>query len=132
MSTCPPAAARYRAAAKIASEAFHGSATPSPLASMPQRSQVDGMNCIQPTAPAELGPMLRPKSASTLLIAARTDHGMLYAAPARCHSACSSADVSSCGCPGGVTRSGGTTSVAGSFGSALDGSAGGALSARAV
>src|SRR2546421_64611 len=38
----------------------------------PQRSQVDGMNCIQPTAPAELGPMLRPKFDSTLLIAAST------------------------------------------------------------
>jgi len=34
------------------------------------------MNCIQPIAPAELGPMLRPKFDSTLLIAASTDQGM--------------------------------------------------------
>ena len=30
------------------------------------------MNCIQPIAPAELGPMLRPKFDSILLIAAST------------------------------------------------------------
>ena len=34
------------------------------------------MNCIQPTAPAELGPMLRPKLDSILLIAASTCHGI--------------------------------------------------------
>src|SRR3954471_2628047 len=84
MSVVPPAAARYRAAEKIASSGFHGSATPSPFASTPHRSQVDGMNCIQPTAPAELGPMLRPKFDSTLLIAPSTCHGIPYAAPARC------------------------------------------------
>ena len=33
------------------------------------------MNCIQPTAPAELGPMLRPKLDSILLIAASTCQG---------------------------------------------------------
>ena len=33
------------------------------------------MNCIQPIAPAELGPMFRPKFDSILLIAARTFHG---------------------------------------------------------
>ena len=33
------------------------------------------MNCIQPIAPAELGPMFRPKFDSTLLIAASTCHG---------------------------------------------------------
>ena len=49
---------------------------PSPLASTPQRTQVEGMNCIQPIAPAELGPMLRPKFDSILLIAASTCHGI--------------------------------------------------------
>ena len=34
------------------------------------------MNCIHPIAPAELGPMLRPKFDSTLLMAASTCHGM--------------------------------------------------------
>ena len=34
------------------------------------------MNCIHPTAPAELGPMLPPKFDSTLLIAASTCHGI--------------------------------------------------------
>ena len=33
-----------------------GSAMLSPSASRPQRSHVEGMNCIQPTAPGELGP----------------------------------------------------------------------------
>ena len=42
---------------------------------MPQRSHVSGMNCIQPTAPAELGPMLRPKFDSILLIAPSTCQG---------------------------------------------------------
>src|SRR5262249_52623364 len=46
------------------------------------------MNCIQPIAPAELGPMLRPKSDSILLMAARTCQGMPYCAPAPIHSAC--------------------------------------------
>ena len=52
-----------------------GFASPSPSASVPQRSHVDGMNCIHPTAPAELGPMLRPKFDSILLIAPSTSHG---------------------------------------------------------
>ena len=43
------------------------------------------MNCIQPMAPAELGPMLRPKLDSTLLIAASTCQGIPYVAPAFCH-----------------------------------------------
>src|SRR5205823_3527864 len=73
-----------RAAAVMASSAFHGSATPSPFASTPQRSQVEGMNCIQPIAPAELGPMLRPKFDSTLLMAASTCQGTPYPVPARC------------------------------------------------
>ena len=42
------------------------------------------MNCIQPIAPAELGPMFRPKSDSTLLMAASTCHGTPYCAPACC------------------------------------------------
>src|SRR5205823_11425194 len=74
---------------------------PSPFASVPQRSQVDGMNCIQPIAPAELGPMLRPKFDSTLLIAASTCQRIPYAAPARCHSDASCGYVSCCGSVGG-------------------------------
>ena len=42
------------------------------------------MNCIQPIAPAELGPMFRPKFDSILLIAASTFHGMPYEWPAFC------------------------------------------------
>jgi len=42
------------------------------------------MNCIQPSAPAELGPMFRPKFDSILLIAASTFHGMPYEWPAFC------------------------------------------------
>src|SRR5215470_8610269 len=68
----------------MASAAFHGSATPSPLPSVPYWSQVEGMNCIQPIAPAELGPMFRPKFDSILLIAASTFHGMAYEWPAFC------------------------------------------------
>ncbi len=34
------------------------------------------MNCIQPIAPAELGPMFRPKFDSILLIDASTDQGI--------------------------------------------------------
>ena len=48
------------------------------------------MNCIHPTAPAELGPMFRPKFDSILLIAASTSHGIPYAEPALRHSASSS------------------------------------------
>ena len=48
------------------------------------------MNCIQPTAPDELGPMLRPKFDSILLIAASTCHGIPYDAPAWTHSSRSS------------------------------------------
>src|SRR6184192_4345970 len=85
----------------MASSAFHGSATPSPFASTPQRSQVDGMNCIQPTAPAELGPMLRPKFDSTLLIDASTSHGIWYAEPAPCQSATSCWKDKACDAAGG-------------------------------
>src|SRR5215472_4722128 len=51
---------------------------------MPQRAQVDGMNCIQPTAPAELGPRFCPKLVSTLLMAPSTSQGMPYVLPAAC------------------------------------------------
>src|SRR6266446_6312113 len=111
MSCVPPAAARYRAAEKTASSAFHGSATPSPFASVPQRNHVSGMNCIHPIAPAELGPMLRPKFDSTLLIAASTCQGMPYAAPARCHTETSSGYGSCCGIAGAVVQSSGSAPV---------------------
>src|SRR3954471_3286807 len=65
------------------------------------------MNCIQPTAPAELGPMLRPKFDSTLLIAARTCHGTPYSAPAPCQSPRSCDESNCCGTAGG----GGTNAV---------------------
>src|SRR3954462_10836343 len=39
---------------------------------MPQRFQVAGMNCVQPSAPAFDGPMLQPKPDSISVIAART------------------------------------------------------------
>src|SRR6476661_4375950 len=77
---------------------------PFPSASVPQRSQVAGMNCIQPTAPAELGPMFRPKFDSTLLIAASTVHGIPYVEPACCHRLCSCAGSSCCGCAGAENR----------------------------
>ena len=48
------------------------------------------MNCIQPMAPAELGPMFRPKFDSILLIAARTFQGTPYDSPAFCQSVSSS------------------------------------------
>src|SRR6266545_2073666 len=89
----------------MASSAFHGSATPSPFASVPQRSHVEGMNCIQPIAPAELGPMLRPKFDSILLIAASTCQGIPYAVPAPCQSPTSCGYASSCGTAGGVVQS---------------------------
>src|SRR5437764_4746034 len=100
----------------MASSAFHGSATPSPFASTPQRSQVDGMNCIQPIAPAELGPMLRPKSDSTLLIAASTVHGMPYCCPAACQIGSNSSNDSCCGAAGGVESASGKTVVPSAFG----------------
>src|SRR5919199_2374407 len=84
------------------SAAFQGSATPSPSPSVPQRSHVEGMNCIQPTAPAELGPMLRPKFDSTLLIAASTCQGMPYADPAPCQRELSCWKSSDSGAAGGA------------------------------
>ena len=56
----PPLAARRRAAAKIASRASYGFALPLPSMATPYMRQVAGMNCIQPTAPAEEVLRLRP------------------------------------------------------------------------
>src|SRR2546429_3003658 len=116
----------------MASEARHGSATPSPSASTPQRSHVEGMNCIQPIAPAELGPMLRPKFDSTLLIAASTCHGMPYAAPASRQSALSSAYESCSGRAGGVPSDAGRTIDPGRFGTCALGSVAGAVTSENV
>ena len=46
-------------------------ATPSPLPSTPEVSQVDGKNCIGPIAPAVDGPMFAPWPDSTIPTAAR-------------------------------------------------------------
>src|SRR5712691_11082437 len=100
----------------MASVAFHGSAIPSPSASTPQRSQVEGMNCIQPTAPAELGPMFRPKLDSILLIDARTCHGIPYAAPACCQIPCRAESGSRCGLAGGEVKETGTEIEPGALG----------------
>src|SRR5215212_325363 len=97
----------------MASAAVHGSATPFPSASTPQRRHVSGMNCIQPTAPAELGPMLRPKFDSILLIAASTCQGTPYAAPAPLQSWRSAGNGSSVPAAVGVE---GTKTVPGAFG----------------
>src|SRR5437660_12503420 len=96
----------------MASVGFHGSATPLPSASVPHRSHVEGMNCIQPIAPAELGPMLRPKLDSILLIAASTFHGTPYAWPALCHTLSSWSYESCTGWTGGVVHVGARTSSA--------------------
>src|SRR3954447_14314171 len=100
----------------MASPAAHGSAMPLPSASVPHRNQVDGMNCIQPIAPAELGPMFWPKLDSILLIAASTCHGIPYAAPARSQIGRSCSAESSSGCAGGVVKDTGTETAPGSFG----------------
>src|SRR5438128_5773548 len=89
---------------------------PLPSASTPQRSHVEGMNCIQPTAPAELGPMLRPKFDSTLLIAASTCQGIPYADPACCQSAWSCWKPRTCGCAGACEIGSGTLISPGWFG----------------
>jgi hypothetical protein len=81
------------------------------------------MNCIQPIAPAELGPMFCPKFDSTLLIAANTCHGTPYAAPALCHS-WESAEIGNCsGFAGGVVNDTGTEIEPGAFGDDALGSA---------
>src|SRR5438067_11441100 len=96
------------------------------------------MNCIQPIAPAELGPMYRPKFDSTSLIAASTCHGIPYAAPAPFHSASSRPRESCCGWAGGVERIGGRAIEPGALGASALGRADGAdwstanVSARAV
>src|SRR4051794_19419365 len=80
------------------------------------------MNCIQPIAPAELGPMLRPKFDSILLIAPSTCQGTSYAAPARCQSARSALCESCCGAAGGDMIELGTATVPATFGTSLLGS----------
>src|ERR671937_536160 len=100
----------------MASAAVHGLATPSPFASSPQRSQVSGMNCIQPIAPAELGPMLLPKFDSTLLIAPSTCHGMPYAEPADCQISSSCWNVSAVVWAGSAVQFGGSVIWPGWFG----------------
>src|SRR3954469_23817058 len=84
------------------------------------------MNCIQPTAPAELGPMFWPKFDSILLIAASTGHGIPYAAAACSQSGRSCATDSCCGWTGGVVKETGTDSRPGEFGVVALGSATGA------
>ena len=88
------------------------------------------MNCIQPTAPAELGPMLRPKFDSILLIAASTCHGIPYAAPAPSQSARrSSYVISREGRNCDSKTAGGSSTEPGSFGVSELGSATGATGA---
>src|SRR3954469_19225016 len=108
----------------MASCGFQGSAIPSPFASVPQRSQVEGMNCIQPIAPAELGPMFRPKFDSTLLIAASTCHLIPYEAPARCQIPSSCVYESCIGAAGGVRNDAGSAIEPDAFGVSKLGSAG--------
>src|SRR6058998_1211470 len=96
---------------------------PLPSASTPQRSHVSGMNCIHPTAPAELGPMFRPKFDSILLIAASTCQGIPYVPPARCQSVCSAGKGRPADEPG-TRYAGGTTSEPGAFGACAPTAAG--------
>src|SRR5262249_3999123 len=91
----------------------------------------EGMNCIQPIAPAELGPMFSPKFDSTLLIAASTFHGIPYAAPARCQSSCRAFRSSRCVSAGGDVNETGTEIPPGAFGTPALGSEG-ALAARGL
>src|SRR5262249_13615906 len=100
---------------------LQGSAIPSPSASTPQRNHVSGMNCIQPIAPAELGPMFCPKFDSILLIAARTCHGTPYAAAARCQSGSNCATVSCCVTAGRAVKLAGTDVEPGARGVAVEG-----------
>src|SRR6476660_6316484 len=96
------------------------------------------MNCIHPIAPAELGPMLRPKFDSTLLIEASTSHGIPYDAPARCQTPRSCEYESCTGATGGVRKEPGTAIDPESFGVSKLGSVGASagrtanVSARAV
>src|SRR3954468_5626952 len=105
---------------------------PSPSASTPQRSHVDGMNCIQPTAPAELGPMFCPKLDSILLIEASTCHGIPYVDPARCQSTWSAETGSCCTVAGGEVKATGTEIEPGAFGVAALGSETGAVGCAPV
>src|SRR5436309_1504714 len=89
---------------------------PFPSASTPQRNHVSGMNCIQPTAPAELGPMFCPKLDSILLIEARTCQGIPYAAPACCQMPCRVESGNRCGFAGGEVKETGTEIEPGALG----------------
>src|SRR5438067_9661345 len=95
---------------------------PSPFASTPQRIQVEGMNCIHPSAPAELGPMFCPKLDSILLIAASTCQGTPYAVAARRHSGCKDATVKRSACTGRAVKLTGTEIEPGELGFDADGS----------
>ena len=80
------------------------------------------MNCIQPTAPAELGPMFCPKLDSILLIEASTCHGIPYVDPARCQSTFSAETGNCCTIAGGEVKETGTEIEPGAFGVAALGS----------
>src|SRR5271157_1216310 len=68
-----PAAHSSRAAEGTASSGFMMSGAPVwPNASIPHSAQVDGRNCIGPSAPALDGPSLAPSPLSISLIAAST------------------------------------------------------------
>src|SRR5689334_14824413 len=68
-----PAAHSIRAADGTASNGFMMSGGPvSPNPSVPQLCQVEGMNCIGPSAPAEDGPSLAPSPLSIWPMAAST------------------------------------------------------------
>ncbi len=54
---------------------------PSPLASTPKASQLEGRNCIQPIAPAVETLRLVPNPVSILLIEASTSQGIPYSVP---------------------------------------------------
>src|SRR5271169_668446 len=70
-----PAAHSRRAAEGTASSSFLMSGGPGwPNAVMPHSAQVDGRNCIGPSAPALDGPSLVPSPLSISLIAASTVH----------------------------------------------------------
>ena len=69
MSAGPPPWARYVAAPMIASRGIVGSP--------PQHcAQVDGRNCIGPTAPADDVPTIRPMRVSWKWMAASQYHGI--------------------------------------------------------
>ena len=72
----PPEAHSSRAADGTASSGFMMSGAPGgPNPSVPQIAQVDGRNCMGPSAPALDGPSLAPSPLSISPIAASTVHG---------------------------------------------------------